>query len=140
MNESSESLHCHPLLSSWRRSSPAPPPFLLSTSFHSTPFHPPPHPANRRSDRGEGVPFLWEKKVQNGKRGKKKNGGDERGAPRLDMKPPLSPANNRRRPPRPQPLDSRAPSAGVFQRCEFFGAQVKISREPSATKHSITFK
>lgn len=128
-----------------RSSPPGDVPLRLRPLFYSQPlfiqrrFIPPLHPANRRSDRGEGVPFLWEKKVQNGKRGKKK-GGDERGAPRLDMKPPLSLANNRRRPPRPQPLDSRAPSAGVFQRCEFFGAQVKISREPSATKHSITFK
>lgn len=128
-----------------RSSPPGDVPLRLRPLFYSQPlfiqrrFIPPPiQPTDGLIEEKE-FPFFGRRKSKT-VREEKKKGGDERGAPRLDMKPPLSPANNRRRPPRPQPLDSRAPSAGVFQRCEFFGAQVKISREPSATKHSITFK
>lgn len=91
-------------------------PLLLS--FFPSSFHPP----TDGSDRGEGVPFLSNRPQ-----------GNERAAAGHETSSQAS------RPPRPKPLHSRALQRGHFPALWIF-VQVKISREPSATKHSITFK
>ena len=77
MNESSESLHCHPLLSSWRRSSPAPPRFsTLNLLFIQRRFITPPplQPTDGLIEEKE-FPFFGRRKSRTVRERKKKIGG-----------------------------------------------------------------
>lgn len=124
MNEMSESLHCplqiHPFYS------------VSSLKLHFFPllfiqFHPPPattHPTDCLIEEKE---FLFFRR-------RKSNGRKEERARRQDMKP----LPNRLAHPG-QSLSTRGPFSRHFLALWIF-VQVKISKEPSATKHSITFK
>lgn len=115
-------------------SSSAPSTLSASFSFHSlgvscpSNHHPATHPSIQPSCSLEDkqFPFFQRRKSSGQKGSESAQAGHET-------------SSQPSRPPRPKPLNSQAPSSGHFPVLWIF-VQVKISKEPAATKHSITFK